>query len=211
MRRSLRAAALFAALPLALTACDFLNPKASTKQGEEPLGKYAFLANAIEDSCLSALFTGAMSFEGTLSRTKNVFYFNGNGGSIEGTIAGKTFSVISGGTEQLDAYCSLMREETISGTFSADGLGIAGTYLIREIPVQGSNCINAVYGASRIFAQLPCVVRYTLTASQLEAPDAGVDGGTAASDGGATIAPDGGTLADAGLVDGGVTSPGDGG
>src|SRR5689334_23301695 len=100
--RTLTATVLAAAFALSTAACDFLNPKKSTQQGTDPLGKWTFLANAQEDSCLSALFGGAISFEGTLSKTNTTFFFNGEGGTTQGTIAGKTFSVISGGTEQLD-------------------------------------------------------------------------------------------------------------
>ena len=84
------------ALVLALAGCDFLNGK-TTKVGEEKLGDFSFLASSTVDSCLSALYGASLSFNATLTRTKETLFFAGPGGTIQGTLAGKTFTVTSGG------------------------------------------------------------------------------------------------------------------
>lgn len=180
--------ALLAAV-LASAACLPTNQKTA---GEEHLGDFAFVANAVEDSCLSARFGSAITFPATLSRTQSIFFFSGNGGTVTGTIAGKTFSVSFVGAETLDRTCTVQREETFTGTLEADS--VTGAYVTRVLPLPDANCAAAVFGPARQFAQLPCAVRYAVVGQRLDTPDGGAgDAGT----------PDGGGAEDGGTPDGG--------
>ncbi len=174
--------------PLWLGACL---PQPAVPHGEQSLGTFTFIGQALEDSCLSTRYAGSLTFSATLSYTKDDFYFGGPGGLLHGTIAGQTFSVTFGGTEQIDRLCQITREETLSATIT--GTTLSGNYLARVIPVAGTNCIAAVVGPARQFATLPCAVRYGITGTRTDSPDGGGDGG-----------------ADGGAADGG-TSRGDGG
>jgi hypothetical protein len=171
----------FAALAaIAVGACF---PTDGTR-GEEHLGAFSFVATALEDTCLASRFGASLTFPATLSRTREILYFNGPGGTIRGTIAGKVFTVTFGGIEAIDRTCQVSRDETLSG--QVETTSVSGSYLIRVIPVQGASCTIAV--ASRQFATLPCVVRYNVVGERTDAPDGGeADGG---ADGGAS---DGGT------------------
>jgi hypothetical protein len=173
------------ALALAATAACF--PNQGGPKGEQNLGDFSFVAVALEDSCLSSRFGGSMTFQANLSRTKEILFFGGPGGTVRGAITGATFTVTFGGSEEIDRYCTVVREETLSGTL--EGSTLTGTFLIRVIPVQGANCLAAVAGANRQFATLPCFVRYQVNAQRTDTPDAGP--------------PDAG-LPDGGAADGGV-------
>lgn len=203
--RVIRRGAL-ALLVVASAGCDWLNG-AKAKTGDEVLGDFSFIASSTSDTCLSSLYGASLSFSASLSRTKEVLYFVGPGGNIQGSISGKSFTVTTGGVEMLSATCNIGRTETMNASLDDRGAAIAGTYVVRIIPQSGGNCIGAV--AAGLFAALPCEVRYTLSGTRTDTPDGGaVDGGT--TDGGAV---DGGPVdagADAGPAptDGGLLDAG---
>ena len=196
-------ALLVACATAGLAGCP-LDTDQSVTKGTDFLGDYSFVGTATDDTCLSARYGGAIVFDASLSRTKGEFYFSGPGGSLKGVISGKNFTVTYNGSDTIDTLCTVTREETIAGVLDDTTRSLAGTYIARVLPQQGSNCIGAVYGNQRQFAQLPCAVRYQLTAERTDTPDGGTtpDGGITA-DGGTT--PDGGTIPDGGTPpDGGV-------
>jgi hypothetical protein len=163
-----------------LWAAAACHPNPGGPAGEQNLGDYAFVAVALEDTCLSTRFGGSMTFEANLSRTQEVLFFGGPGGTVRGVMSGQTFTVTFGGSEEIDRFCTVVREETLSGTLQ--GTTLTGSFLIRVIPVQGANCLAAVAGVNRQFATLPCFVRYQVSGQRTDSPDA-ADGGSA--DGGA--------------------------
>jgi hypothetical protein len=180
-----------AALSLALASLTACVPGSTSTQGKDKVGDFTFLANATADTCLSSQLPSSLTFSASLSRTNNVLYFNGPGGTVQGSIVGQNFTVTFSGTSMVDALCSVTRDENLTATLS--GSTLSGTYLIRMIPVQGANCIAAVAGANRQFATLPCSVQYNLVGERTDTPDGGTDGG----------AGDGGAAADGGASDGG--------
>jgi hypothetical protein len=169
--------------------------------GEEKIGDFTFVATTVEDVCLSARYPASLTFAASLTRTKDVLFFTGPGGTVRGTLLGRTFTVTYGGPETVDRACTLAREETITGTLDEAGRSMTGSYIARVLPQQGSNCTGLVLGAGRQFATLPCAVRYQLIGQRTDNPDGGMDGGT--SDAGL---PDAGDPDAGAAVDGGAPS-----
>lgn len=148
-------------------------------QPGEPLGSFHVVAKLESSTCGDGALGSRPSweFDVRLSRDADELLWNNGREYISGAVASdgafridsRTVTDMRTGDEvpRLPA-CTVERADAVTGTLSdpVDPAGFKGALSYAYAPSAGSDCVDLVSGEGRIFAALPCSMRYRLTATR---------------------------------------------